>query len=233
MHALKINGTRRRSSTPLKWKQKGLKIDRMKLLRRVGGIPLRNQLKTEWGQPDMDQTGIALLNEQYRKLLEGIGKEGEHLQLMNASFVHLLDTGGQSSFQDVLPLLLDVPCTYIQVFNAALSLDKRVFITYRSNDHPSIPLQGDEGCNMMLRSSSSMQTMAQKCSRDLGSFLQDDSQQPELRIFVVGTHKDQMKKDKHKEAIQDITSFLKGLEGKPSIIPLYGTQSSHWTQSSH
>ena len=141
---------------PAEMEAKGTEDRRMKLLRRVGGIPLPNQLKIEWGQPDMDQSGIALLNEQYRKLLEGIGKEGEHLQLTNASFMHLLDTGGQPSFQNVLPVLLDVPCTYIQVFNAALSLDERVSITYRSNDHPSIPLQGDEGCNMMLCSFSSM-----------------------------------------------------------------------------
>ena len=157
--------------------------------KRVGGTPLPNQLKTEWGQPHMDQPGIALLNEQYRKLLEGIRKEGEHFELTNASFVHLLDTGGQPSFQDVLPLLLDVPCTYIQVFNAALSLDEPVPITYRPNDcdRHSIPLQGEDGRNMMLRSFSSMQTMAQKCSKQLASFLQEGSPVPQLRLFVVST----------------------------------------------
>ena len=198
--------------------------------KRVGGTPLPNQLKTEWGQPHMDQPGIALLNEQYRKLLEGIRREGEHFQLKNASFMHLLDTGGQPSFQDVLPLLLDVPCTYIQVFNAALSLDEPVPITYRPNDcdRHSIPLQGEDGRNMMLRSFSSMQTMAQKCSKQLASFLQEGSPVPQLRIFVVGTHKDQLiKESRLDEATQDITSFLEGLEGNK---PYY--HSIEWESSS-
>ena len=180
--------------------------------KRMGGTPPSDQLK-----PGHDQFKEALLDlkKEYTKLLEGMGGEGKHFVLKDASFMHLLDTGGQPSFQDVLPLLLNVPCTYIQVFNAALSLDEPVCITYRSNDHPSDSLQGDKGRNMMLRSFSSMQTMAQKCSRELGSFLQDDSPQPKLRIFVVGTHKDQLKDDRLHEATQDITLFLEGLDGKP------------------
>ena len=91
--------------------------------------------------------------------------KGKQIELQGASFIHLLDTGGQPSFQDVLPLLLDVPCTYIQVFNAAHSLDERVPITYRSDDHTRVHLEDAErGRDMMQRSFSSMLTMAQKCS---------------------------------------------------------------------
>ena len=99
----------------------------------LGGTPFQKRLRTEWDQSAMDQ-----LDEQYTKLLEAMGGEGKHLELMNASFMHLLDTGGQPSFQDVFPLLLDVPCTYIQVFNAALSLDEPVPITYHPNDHTKV-----------------------------------------------------------------------------------------------
>ena len=68
----------------------------------------------------------------------------------------------------------------------------------------------------MLRSFSSMQTMAHKRSKQLASFLQKGSPEPQLRIFVVGTHKDQLVKEgRLDKATKDITAFLEGLEGKP------------------
>ena len=111
------------------------------------------------------------------------------IKLKNASFIHLLDMGGQPSFQDVLPLLLDVPCTYIQVFNASHNLYECIPVTYHPNDHTVVSL-GDIECgrDMILRSFSSMQTMAQKYSKELATFRQKDSPPPQLRIFVVGTH---------------------------------------------
>ena len=200
--------------------------------------PLSERLTTEQEQMDdsplperftteQDQSDVALLDKHFSQLLEEIETEGKHLEskkgeeekrieLMNASFIHLLDTGGQPSFQDVLPLLLDVPCTYVQVFNAALGLDETVPISYRSNDHPTHPIEGTERCrDMMLRSFSSMQTMAHKRSKQLASFLQEGSPEPQLRIFVVGTHKDQLKKDELVKATRVITAFLEGLEEKP------------------
>ena len=171
---------------------------------------LPNQLKPE------DRSDMALLNEQYSQLLEGM-EEGKHFELNDAFFIHLLDTGGQPSFQDVLPLLLDVPCTYIQVFNAALNLDERVPITYRSTGHPVVHLDGAEnGRDMMMRLFCSMQTMAQKCSTQLASFQQKDSPSPQLHIFVVGTHKDQLIAEKRLDkATQNIKTFLDGLGNMP------------------
>ena len=146
-------------------------------------------------------------------------REGcESIKLNDASFIHLLDTGGQPSFQDALPLLLNTPCTYIQVFNAARDLDQPVPITYRPDDHTeeSLPPSAETGWEMMLRSFSSMQTMAHKCSKELASIQQEGSQLPQLRIFVVGTFKDQLVKESRlKEATQDISKHLTALECKP------------------
>ena len=166
--------------------------------------------------PQQDQSNIALLDEQYSRLLQEMGGEGVRIRLKDASFIHLLDTGGQPSFQDVLPLLLDVPCTYIQVFDASRSLYERLPITYRPNDHTELHLDGAEnGRDMMLRSFCSMQTMSQKCSKQLASFLQEDSPPPQLRIFVVGTHKDELiKQGRLDEATKDIKTFLGTLKGK-------------------
>ena len=164
-----------------------------------------------------DQSDIASLDKQYSRLLQEMGEEGVRIRLKDASFIHLLDTGGQPSFQDVLPLLLDVPCTYIQVFDASRSLYERLPITYRPNDHTELRLDGVEnGRDMMLRSFCSMQTMSQKCSKQLASFQQKDSPPPQLRIFVVGTHKDELiKQGRLDEATKDIKSFFGTLRGKP------------------
>ena len=146
-----------------------------------------------------------------------MGGKGKQIELKDASFIHLLDTGSQPSFQEVLSLLLDVPCTYIQVLNAAHSLDERVPITYCSDDHTRVHLEDAEWRrDMMQHSFSSMLTMAQKCSRQLASFQQEQSPLPKLRIFVVGTSKDQLiKEGRLDEATQDITTFLEELDGKP------------------
>ena len=167
--------------------------------------------------PKQDQSDIASLDKQYSQLLQKMGKEGMRIRLKDASFIHLLDTGGQPSFQDVLPLLLDVPCTYIQVFNASRSLYERLPITYRPNDHTELHLDGAEnGRDMMLRSFSSMHTVARKCSKQLASFQLEGNPLPKLRIFVVGTHKDELiKLGRLDKATQDITTFLEALDGKP------------------
>ena len=59
-----------------------------------------------------------------------------------------------------------------------------------------------------------MHTMAQKCSNNLAPFWQENS--PPLRIFVVGTHKDELiKQGRLDEATKDIKAFLGSLKGKP------------------
>ena len=167
--------------------------------------------------PKQAQSDLATLDQQYFQVHKEMGGEGLRIKLKNASFIHLLDTGGQPSFQDVLPLLLDVPCTYIQVFNASRSLYERIPVTYRPNDHTVVSL-GDVECgrDMMLCSFSSMYTMAQKYSKELATFQQKDSPPPQLRIFVVGTHKDELiAKGRLDEAIKEIKTFLETLKGKP------------------
>ena len=77
----------------------------------------------------VDSEVVTVLDEGHSTFLHDVGTPGQSISLKDASFIHLLDTGGQPSFQDALPLLLDVPCTYIQVFNAAHNLDKPVPIT--------------------------------------------------------------------------------------------------------
>ena len=170
------------------------------------------------------QSDLASLDQRYSQVREEMGGEGVRIKLKNASFIHLLDTGGQPSFQDVLPLLLDVPCTYIQVFDASRCLSERIPITYRPTEGMGVHLRDAEcGRDMMLRSFSSMQTMAQKCSKELALFQQKNKSLPHLRIFVVGTHKDELiAQGRLDEATKEITSFFETLKGKPYY------NSIHW-----
>ena len=188
----------------------------IKFLRQVARVPAAH--KSVSHQSTGDSEMAALLDEAHSKCVHNLAPRGQCIKLNDASFVHLFDTGGQPSFQDALPLLLDVPCTYIQVFNAASDLDKPIPIMYRPDDYTEefLPPTTETGWEMMLRSFSSMHTMAHKSSKELATFQQEGSQLPQSRIFVVGTFKDQLvEEDRHKEADQDISKRLRELEGKP------------------
>ena len=119
----------------------------------------------------------------------------EEFRLNGARFVHLLDTGGQPSFQDVLPLLLDIPCTYVHVFNAALDLDQPVPIMNRPNASTEVKVttSSETVWGMTLRSLSSVQTLTYKVSSNAGA-LSMSIQFPTLRTVLVGTFKDQLMK---------------------------------------
>ena len=154
----------------------------------------------------------------------GAGLE-EELRLNGARFVHLLDTGGQPSFQDVLPLLLDIPCTYVHVFNAALDLDQPVPITYRPNASTEVKVTASSETvwGMTLRSLSSVQTLAYKVSR-IASALPLNIQFPTFRTVLVGTFKDQLMKMgiTATAAAAKISKRIELLEKKPyysNIVP--------------
>ena len=169
-------------------------------------------------QSTVDSEVAASLDEEHSKFLHDFKATGECVKLKDASFIHLFDTGGQPSFLDALPLLLDVPCTYIQVFNAASDLDQTVPVTYRPDDHTeeSLTPTTETGWEMMLRSFSSMHTLAHKSSKEMSTFQEKGSQLPQFRIFIVGTFKDQLiVEGRDKEAVQDISKRLSELEGKP------------------
>ena len=163
--------------------------------------------KSKQDQSDL----IALPDEQHSRLLRELDGEGKVIELRNAFFIHLLDTCGQPSFQDVLPLLLDVPCTYIQVFNAARDLDRSIHIAsypdQQAVEEANPQLKVETGWELMLRSFSSMQTVAHRCSKE------EECQLPQLHIYVVGTFKDPLVEES--KATQEIGERLRKLERKP------------------
>ena len=157
------------------------------------------------------------LEQAHETLLDNLGTGVEDQLLQTARFVHLLDSGGQPSFQDALPLLLQVPCTYVLVFDASQNLDEPLHITYRCDDATEEEQANSEtGWEMLLRLLSGVHTLAHKCSSSIGKFQEKGGRLPQFRIVLVGTFRDRLLREKRlPEAIEAIKQHVKLLENKP------------------
>ena len=136
----------------------------------------------------------------------------EELKLKEKTFVHLLDTGGQPTFQDSLPFLLTLPATYIQVFNSSKELSQPVELTYRPDSQTCESLPCSESVwDMMQHSLSSIYVTSLRQPE-----LPSEVKLPNLQIFFVATFKDALlAMPNHREALEKIKAQLKGLEDKP------------------
>ena len=127
------------------------------------------------------------------------------------TLIHILDSGGQLAFQDILPLLIGTPCTYVTVFNASVDLDQPVDITYRPQDRSEAGLDHQlNQWDMMLRTFSSIHTMEYKCHDEIRQILQDGSTLPHSRIAVVGTHKDKLETSPKRDYLKKKMNTLLG-----------------------
>ena len=174
--------------------------------------PVQDEIEEEEVMP----LGLAF-EHSHKALLDNLGTGLEDQLLQTARFVHLLDTGGQPSFQDVLPLLLNVPCTYVLVFDASQDLDQPLRITYRPDD-VTVEEQAtlETGWEMLLRLLSSVHTLAYKCSSSMAEFQEKGGHLPQFRIILVGTFRDRLEKEgRLQEAVKSIKQHIKLLEKKP------------------
>ena len=174
-------------------------------------VPPEQEVEKEAVQPSLAMKQV------HEALLDNLGTGVEDQLLQKARFVHLLDSGGQPAFQDALPLLLQVPCTYVLVFNASQDLDKPLHITYRCEGATEEEQANSEtGWEMLLRLLSSVHTLAQKCSRSMADFQEKGGQLPQIRILLVGTFKDHLiREGRLQKAIEELNRRIKSLERKP------------------
>ena len=132
------------------------------------------------------------------------------------TFIYLLDTGGQPSFQNVLPLLLDFPCTFVHVFKASQKLTDPYVNAYCQDGVTEV--ESANSCStweLMKESITAAYTMSMKSKRQLEAF--DMPNEPKLRIFLVGTHLSNLPKDpKAKRDILDHNKkVLEEMNNKP------------------
>ena len=129
------------------------------------------------------------------------------------TLVNLIDSGGQPSFMDTLPLLLGTPCTYVHVFNASKDVNSPAEMTYRDKHGLETVMECKETTwELMLRSFSSVHTLKYKCTKHLQDLMEEGKSVPQCRIAIVGTFKDELIKcPKHKKVIASLNAQLEGL----------------------
>ena len=132
------------------------------------------------------------------------------------TFIYLLDTGGQPSFQNVIPLLLDFPCTFVHVFKASERLtDSYINAFCQDGVTEEKRANSRSTWELMKESITAAYTMSMKSKRQLKAF--DMPNEPKLRIFLVGTHLSHLPEDPEAEkALLDHNKkVLEEMENKP------------------
>ena len=132
------------------------------------------------------------------------------------TFIYLLDTGGQPSFQNVLPLLLDFPCNFLHVFKASERLtDPYVNAFCRDGATEEKRANSRSTWKLMKESITAAYTMSMKSKRQLKAF--DMPNEPQLRIFLVGTHLSHLPEDPEAEKalLDDNKKVLEEMDNKP------------------
>ena len=179
---------------------------------------IANNVFTNTQIPRMQSDELGSLDIAHVKLLDSFASRGNAIRLDKASFLHVIDSGGQPVFQDILPLLLAIPCTYIQVFDASKDFHEPIKTTYCPQEGVELPLSSSQPLEtqweFIQHSLSSMQTMAHKFAfKDLEIF---KGTCPEPRIIIAGTFKDKvLASGKSKEIISNVKQRIKSLKGKP------------------
>ena len=128
------------------------------------------------------------------KMLNLLKDKGQltYIAFRNAQFIQFIDTGGQLSFHDILPVFTNkrTPTVHLQVFNMCDPLTKRP--TDQLRLETGGPLYSSESSftnlELIVRSLTSIHSMADK--RNV--LPSEASCNPLLRLVLVGTHKDQL-----------------------------------------
>ena len=150
-----------------------------------------------------DPGNMKLLYDAHQSFLRQFHSETEQeVQLKDVSFIHLLDTGGQPSFQNALPMVLDFPCNFVYTFNASYKLTVPYIDTYCRDGKKESKPEGENAqttWELMQQSLMAAHTMSFKHKHDnLSKF---GGQEPELRIYLVGTHLGSLAKSPNQSAI--------------------------------
>ncbi len=121
--------------------------------------------------------------------------------------LHLLDTGGQPEFMDILPLLLTCPSLIVLVFNMNTNLTDCYVVEYVSPDGSrAVPYESSFTVEEVL-----LQTLASVAHSSSVSLPVSSGNQPQFEkerlqsvAVFVGTHLDQVSKDQ----VEKINDFL-------------------------
>ena len=112
----------------------------------------------------------------------------EGMSIEDQTFLFLLDTGGQPAFQNALPLLLDFPCNFVQVFKASRDLTAPYINAHNPDGKGDIEQYNTQSSiDLMEQSLTAAYTMSLKCSSE-----SQEAKRPPLCLFLVGTHRNEL-----------------------------------------
>ena len=175
-------------------------------------LPKHDSLETRQAKAPVQQRMLDVLKDKDQLTF---------IAFRNSQFIQFIDTGGQLSFHDILPVFTNkrTPNVHLQVFNMCDPLTKRP--TDQLRLETGGPLYSSESSftnlELIVRSLTSIHSMADKRNVLPG----EDSCNPVLRLVLVGTHKDQLMADcTTKEPIHSSVSAIEqtleeALKSKP------------------
>ena len=205
-------------------------------------------VKCDSQMKEFDLFTSYVIGQQIRNVIHG--SENLHfVQFNNSCVLHFIDTGGQLSFYDILPMFTSrlTPTVHFQVFNMSEPLTKHPTDERRSEAGGPLYISESPFTNLevIVRSLSGIHSMADKPAPSHAP--SNAYHNSNYRLILVGTHKDQLQPTlRHKltslftdcsrtdVCINHINETLKmELRKKPSrikfIIPLLIRYSFQWT----
>ena len=178
-------------------------------------FPSKNKTTTDCfdskSEGDMDEVhDIDEVGEMVHGALSKLNDSVQGVDLQNERLLQFIDTGGQLSFHDILPLFLTTPAVYLQVFNMSQPLDS----------HPTDAMRLESGQvsseespftnkELLIRSLTSIHSLS---DRPLNipefSIIIDTLHKSPTRVLVIGTHKDKVPLSELPETIDCISKTI-------------------------
>ena len=150
---------------------------------------------------------VAIMSNQIYKELQNpnIAK----VTLPDSYLLQFLDCGGQLAYHDILPLFVNIPAIYLNVFNVTKDLTERPIdeLSTRGNKMYSAK-SALSVAEMITRSVMTVHSLADR-KVELPSEMKSKSKSPKPHVVLVGTHLDKLEEDtQHTETLKDVNKRL-------------------------
>ena len=161
---------------------------------------------------DIDEVG-----EMAQEALSKLNDSVEGVNLQDERLLQFIDTGGQLSFHDILPLFLTTPAVYLQVFNMSQPLDS----------HPTDAMRLESGqvsseespftnMELLIRSLTSIHSLSDRPLNIPEFGIVDTLHKSPTQVLVIGTHKDKVPLSDLPETIGCVSKSIKvAIKDKP------------------
>ena len=133
------------------------------------------------------------VGEMVQEALNKLDNSVKGVNLQDERLLQFIDTGGQLSFHDILPLFLTTPAVYLQVFNMSQPLDS----------HPTDAMRLESGQvsseespftnkELLIRSLTSIHSLSDRPLNIPEFDIVDTLHKSPTQVLVIGTHKDKV-----------------------------------------